>query len=306
MDIVQLYQDYGLDYKTEGHKHCRPGWVNIECPFCSGNPGYHLSYNLEGDYFLCWRCGWHPIKETISQLLNVTEAEARKIVKQYGLYLAKSVKQTEKQFNIKPHVLPPLSEPIQKQHIKYLQNRNFDPQYLQREFFILGTGPISLLDGLNYKLRIIIPFIWEGREISFDSRDITNKHPYKYMACPLAREIIPHKYILYGRQDKWTTTGIAVEGPTDVWRFGFNSFATSGIKYTPEQVRAIAKIFTRVPVCFDGGEPQAQEQAHKLKADLRFRGVDSFVVDITGDPGAMDQKEANYLVKQLMTKIYKI
>ena len=43
MDIVQLYQDHNVDFMTEGHPHCRPGWVNTVCPFCTGNPGYHLS-----------------------------------------------------------------------------------------------------------------------------------------------------------------------------------------------------------------------------------------------------------------------
>lgn len=37
MDIVRLYQDYGVDHRTEGHKHCRPGQclqiINIRCIF---------------------------------------------------------------------------------------------------------------------------------------------------------------------------------------------------------------------------------------------------------------------------------
>lgn len=46
MDIVRLYHDYGVDHRTEGHKHCRPGWVNTECPFCEGNKGFHLGWNI--------------------------------------------------------------------------------------------------------------------------------------------------------------------------------------------------------------------------------------------------------------------
>jgi len=62
--------------------------------------------------------------------------------------------------------------------------------------------------------------------------------------------------------------------------------------------------FSRVAVCFDGGEVQAKEQANKLVADLKFRGVDAWRVDIEGDPGDMAQEEANYLVKQLMCKSF--
>ena len=301
MDIVALYNDYNVNFLTEGHKHCRPGWVNTPCPHCVSDPGhegYHLSYNLEGNFFLCWRCGWHPIIPTLSKLLSLHKSEVEILVKQYGMIVSKVVEGTKK-FNLKPHILPSRTEPLLQNHIRYLEKRNFDPVYLQKEYHLLGTGPVSTLDGLNYKHRIVIPFIWEGREISFDSRDVTNKHPYKYMACPLEREIIPHKDVLYGRQDKWKDRIICVEGPTDVWRFGRYSCATSGIKYTPKQVRELAK-FKRVPVCFDGQETQALIQANLLVGELKFRGVDSFRVDIVGDPGSMEQSEANYLVKQLM------
>ena len=64
-------------------------------------------------------------------------------------------------------------------------------------------------------------------------------------------------------------------------------------------MRLIAKTFKRVPVMFDD-EPQAVIQANKLVADLRFRGVDSFRVDIKGDPGSLSNEEAKYLLKQLL------
>jgi len=103
---------------------------------------------------------------------------------------------------------------------------------------------------------------------------------------------------LYGKQEYWTDTGICVEGPTDVWRFGFQAFATSGIKYTPAQVRVIAKTFKRIFVVYDD-DPQAVIQAKKLVAELQFRGLKAIRVTIEGDPGSMKQDEADYFVKQL-------
>ena len=47
-------------------------------------------------------------------------------------------------------------------------------------------------------------------------------------------------------------------------------------------------------------DPQAKLQATKIVAELRFRGVDAFKVDIEGDPGSMKQEDADYLVKQLI------
>ena len=299
MDILRLYRDLGVEHYTEGQKHCRPGWVNTECPFCTGNKGYHLGWNIQDEYYVCWRCGWHPPVKTIMELTSLSFGDVRSLIAQYGIN--KSVlhyKEKEKQ-KIK---YPSGTMELQKNHIVYLQTRGFSPEKLIKKWKLLGTGPISQLDGISYKHRIIIPFFWNGALVSFDSRDITGKHQNKYQACPKHYEVIEHKNILYGNQEKWNTElGICVEGPTDVWRLGNQSFAVSGIKYTQAQVRLIATIFKRVAVVFDD-DPQAQVQAKKLVAELKFRGVDAFNVKIKGDPGSMRQKE----VKELIQKIKKL
>ena len=299
MDILQLYQDYSISYQTEGHKHCRDGWANTECPFCTGNPGLHLGFNLQGNFYTCWRCGWHSIISTITKLLNIPEREARTIIKQYGLLIPKLTKEPQVKIRVKAHRLPSNAEPLQTSHRRYLTNRGFDPDLLERTWNLLGTGPFSKLDNIDYKHRIIIPFIWNGQQVSFDSRDITDKSSSKYMACPSDRELISHKEILYGKQSEWRKTGILVEGPTDVWRMGTSSFAVSGIKYTSRQIREMASFFNRITICFDD-DPQATIQANKIVAELKFRGVDAFRVDIEGDPGSMKQEDADYLVKQLV------
>lgn len=296
MDIIGLYRDFGIEHRTEGHKHCRPGWVNTECPFCTGNAGLHLGWNLEEEYYYCWRCGWKPMVHTIAELIHVSDNEAWNIARQYGrIYTqVKKVKDGKK-----PFTFPSNTEPLQENHKKYLRKRGFIPEELQKDWFIKGTGPLSKIDKIDYRFRIVIPYIWNGVPVSFDARDITDKQRNKYQACPKEYEEIEHKRILYGDQEKWNPElGICVEGPTDVWRIGKQAFAVSGIAYTPAQVRLIATIFKRVVVVFDD-DPQAQVQAKKLIAELKFRGVDAFNVKIKGDPGSMRQKE----VKELMQKI---
>lgn len=300
MNIEQFYRDYNIKYVTENHKHARDGWVNIECPFCHGNAGYHLGYDTNGHKFVCWRCGGkYPIK-VVEKLLNITYAEASVIWKQYGMLFG-STKRVEKNILLKKFKLPPGAEELSQAHRNYLESRNFDPDEIIKTWGILGTGLFSKLDKIDYSRRLIIPYFWDNEIVSFDSRDISDRAQNKYMACKEIRETINHKHILYGIQSRWKDTGIIVEGTTDCWRFGVNSCATSGIKFTPKQVRVIAKSFNRVAVCFDG-ESQANEQASKLIKELRFRKVDAFRVNIEGDPGGMEQSEANYLVKQLLSK----
>lgn len=299
MNIEQLYQDFGIAYQTEGHKHTRDGWVNTTCPICvGGHEGLHLGYNIEGNYYVCWRHGFSSIYDTLSALLKITNyKELKAIIERYDTISLK--KEPVVKMRAKAHRLPSNCMPLQANHRKYLISRNFDPDYLEKTWKLLGTGVYSKLDNIDYKFRIIIPFIWEGKQVSFDSRDITGKDPGRYKACPKDRELIEHKHILYGKQDCWKETGICVEGPTDTWRLGVHSFAVSGIKYTPAQVRVIAKTFKRVAVCFDA-DPQAKVQANKIISELKFRGVDAFRVDIEGDPGSMEQEDADYLVKQLL------
>jgi hypothetical protein len=299
MDIIQLYSDYSVDYKTEGHKHCHPGWVNTPCPHCTGNPGYHLGYNLQGNYYYCYRCGWHPIEATIAKLLSMNFVAVKALLKQYGLLISRIYKPPVTITKVVEHRMPSGTEPLNEQHKHYLESRGFDPVLLEQTWDLVGTGPVSLLDGISYKLRIIIPVIWDSQAVSFVSRDITGKSPLRYITCPKDRELIFHKSILYGRQEYWKDTGICVEGPTDAWKLGTQSFATFGIEYKNSQVREMARAFKRVAVCFDD-DPQAVVQANKLVSELKFRGVDAFRVDIVGDPGGMKQEDADYLVKQLI------
>jgi hypothetical protein len=299
MDIIRLYNDFSVDYKTEGHKHTRQGWVNTECPFCVGNPGYHLGWNIQEEYFMCWRCGWHPPISTISTLLKVSTNQVPDLLVLYGVNrtIITQKKKDKKEFSL-PSNITGLGEI----HKRYLKQRHFSPEVIEKKWKITGTGPVSKLDKIFYKYRILIPFVWNGQVVSFDSRDVTNKQMQKYMACPEEREIINHKHILYGNQEMWEKRGICVEGPTDVWRLGERAFATSGIRYTQEQVRVIANSFKEVAVVFDG-EFQAQVQASKLVSELKFRGVDAWIESLKGgDPGSLVQRDANSLVKYILNK----
>jgi hypothetical protein len=202
---------------------------------------------------------------------------------------------------------PSNSVELNKYARKYLEGRNFDPDLLIQKYQIQCTGPVSSLGKLknkiNFRNRILIPIIWNGQVVSFQTRDFTKRHKLKYIVCPEEREIMLHKNILYGNQSKWGDVGIGVEGVTDVWRLGDMSCATFGIKYKSTQVRVIAKQFKRFAVVFDD-EPQAVVQAKKLVGDLKFRGVDAFRIPITGDPGDMKESDVKYLLNDVKIKSY--
>jgi len=298
MRVLDLYQDYNVPYQTEGHKHCRDGWVNTPCPFCTGNPGLHLGATLNGSIFTCWRCGWKPPSKAIARLIGVSEPQAKEIIRKYG-GSSTAIKKKKTKKSKKPHVLPSDVSELQNRHKAYLAKRGFDPDRLQQRWGLLGTGPLSRLDNIDYSHRILAPIYWEGERVSFQTRDITGRHPAKYMGCPEEREAVKHKDILYGKQNQWGEKGICVEGITDVWRLGGSAFATFGIKFTRKQIRRIANQFNEVIILFDD-DPQAIEQAKKLKHELRFRGLSVSIETLKGDPADLSNKEA----KKLIQKIY--
>lgn len=298
MDIIQFYQDYNINYKEEGeHKHARPGWVNTPCPFCIGNPGYHLGYQINQEYFFCWRCGWHSVVDVIAALAGVSFKEAKRLAKLYGM-TGVIIKKTKKAKPKKPYQMPSNIISLSDRHKEYLSKRGYDPEFLERYWYLTATGPLSRLDKINYNWRIIIPIIWNAEACSFTSRDITGINDLKYISCPKDREKIEHKTILYGKQELWKPTGICVEGPTDVWRLGTNSFGLFGIEYTRTQIRLIANTFKKVVVIFDP-DPQAQRMAKKLVNELKFRGVDAYNLTLDTDPGSMSQDDANHLLKEI-------
>jgi hypothetical protein len=47
-------------------------------------------------------------------------------------------------------------------------------------------------------------------------------------------------------------------------------------------------------------DPQAQEEARKLVAELKFRGIRAESIPIVGDPGSLSQENANKLVNNIL------
>jgi hypothetical protein len=202
---------------------------------------------------------------------------------------------------ISRYTRPLFTQEMSRIHHSYLVKRNFDPEMLAREWGVLGTGPASFLDEIDYRYRLFVPIYWEGREVSFQTRDVTNKQQVKYKACPIPREEIHHKHILYGHPKGWPTrTGIAVEGITDCWRLGSNAFAVLGIQYKMEQVLQIAKKFDKVAIVFDP-EKEAQVQAEQLRIQLSQVDVNCHIFELQDtDPGDMSTDDARHLVREIM------
>jgi hypothetical protein len=305
MSIERLFNDYHIEIAPEGDKHHRNGWLNIKCPMCNSG-GFHLGFNLERAYFSCYRCGPHFVDVVLVKLLRISSGAARNLITHYSI---KNKNQSNSsKANSTPQVrvggkqfkFPSDTIPLGKPHIRYIEKRGFDPVEIEKLWGVLGTSPTSKLDKIPYGYRILLPWTWEGKVVTFQARDYTDKQEQRYMACPEIREIVHHKNILYGHPSLWEKgRGILVEGPLDVWRLGVNACATAGTGYTPQQVRLLTRLFKELYIIFDP-EPIAQRVARQLQKELSFRGVKTYIYDqLKTDPGAMKQSEANKLLREL-------
>jgi len=296
-DVLQFYRDYNIDHIQAGHKHCRPGWVQIPCPFCSGNPGWHLGFCMnpsEEFYgaFVCWRCkGKSPIR-VIKKLLGVTTPEAKHI---FHKYKGRSLRpRSSRQPTDLPEVptsipLPSNTFPIQDPRAKgarlWLKNtRKFSPTELAEMWQICVTGPGTP----DYPYRVIMPITYLGRIVSFQGRDYTGKQDIPYKACRKEVESVHHKNIV-GGYDQAKATGadtvVLVEGFFDVFRLGPGACCLFGISYRRPQVRFVAEHFKRAVVLFDGGEVQARRQSQSICTELSQRGLEVHEILLEeGDP----------------------
>lgn len=309
MGIEKLLQDYGIPYVTESeHHHGTPDWINIHCPFCTGSKNFHLGINIYQPMVShCWRCGGHSTASVLSRILNISVEKAKNLIQEYaGPTVTIRKKAEEPRVSIFPIKFPqPYFEHLNEAGKKYLEGRGFDPEKLEKRWKLKQTGPVSFLDKIAYGNRIIIPIHWDRQLVSFQTRDITGKSDKRYLACPMKREVIHHKYIVYGKEKEWSKHPalIVVEGVADVWKLGTAAVATFGTAFTMEQVLTLSRIHNKFFIVYDN-EPQAQQQARKLAVKLKALGKKVFVEIVDTDPGDMKLYDARHFVKTLLKEVF--
>lgn len=291
-DAKKFCDDYNIKTKSSG-KHARQGWIQIRCPLCTGNPGWHGGFNITKEYYNCWRCGWHWIPKIISVLTKNPIHIARRITSKY-ISGSSDLEYKERKY-VKEVLLPSGTEKVKSKHLEYLLSRGFNRNTV-RLWNLMGTGVYG-----DYKFRIIIPIYLDNQLISYTSRDITNKSKLKYKDCENINEVYHHKYSLYGVDKVKGDTCIIVEGPADVWKLGEGAAATFGIDFTKKQIDMISQRFKNVFIYYDP-EIKAQDKAYELAQELgKYSSIKSVeIIDIDHcDPGDLSPDEVNQIRKEL-------
>lgn len=253
MRFQDLLDQHNVTYQTEG-KHCRPGWLQMTCPWCLGN--LYLGYNLQGGYANCWRCGPHRPWEIIAKAANVPLRKAMEQFQQVSREFYPREIVVNKEFK-----LPPGVGKLKSAHRNYLLERGFQPDELADLWKIGGIDE----RGGHLRWRIFIPVFYRGQMVSWTSRSIAKEADTRYFSAGKHEEILSHRELLFG-EDYVRHSVIVHEGPFDVFATGPGAVATFGTGLKPAQVARIAKYAKRV-VCFDS-EPEAQKRARALCSAL--------------------------------------
>lgn len=275
MKLEELLRDNDVPLAPSGHHHSRPGWLQMDCPFCSpGTESWRLGFNTYGRYMNCWACGPHGLVETVALLLG-------KSAKQVS-GLLEDVRKESGPATVKPtgrFQKPRGCEPLKKRHKTYLRERGFDVDDLVRLWGLEGIGAL----GGPLKWRIYIPIYSGGEPVSWTTRAVTDSAKPRYWSAKPEQEKIAHKQILYGG-DYVRGSTIVFEGPTDVWKIGPGTVCTCGTGFSRAQLKLISQIPKRA-ICFDN-EPAAQQRAADLAETLSLLPGETFNVQLDAKDAA--------------------
>lgn len=283
-----ILNELGIPHLSEGHEHCRPGWIQLDCPFCSKDwKHWRLGYNLQWHYMSCWSCGKHSVASSLVEATGKSYGLVKELLERVDRVFS-----TDKPVECGKLRLPAGLGPLLPAHKRYLKERGFNPDHLEREWGLQGIGVAARL-----QWRVFIPIIHSGKTVSWTTRTIGTEGK-RYINASPSEESMRAKDVLYGI-DKCHHAILVTEGCFDAMRIGPGAVATMGLSYTKSQLNTIARFPVR-GIVFDN-EEGAQERAKKLCQDLSlFPGTTTRVEIDSPDPGSASKKEVQLLRKAFL------
>ena len=290
-DIINYLEDNGIDYSTEG-KNVSAGWINIKCPFCEDTSN-HCGVNLDSKLFSCWVCGEKGGPYKLIRAIDGSRYDTiQTTLKKYQDYTIPVEDEDYSERTDKIKMPKGVMVSATQRHLKYLKKRNFDSEYIVRKYKLLFGGPYG-----DFRHRIIIPYFKDDRLVTMTGRTIINADP-PYYNLPTRKSILDTKETLYNIDTVTKNYAIIVEGPLDVWRIGDGCIATSGTKYTSEQLTVLRKKhLKRLFILFDH---TAYSEAQRLSKQVSLFIDHVEIIRLShGDPAELTNEEARHLKKSI-------
>jgi len=179
--------DAGVPFWTEG-PNVSDGWISFQC-FCCGDRSNHRAFSPEGYVSTCFKCGVKKTYlEVISHFSEVPISKAKEIA---ASYMSKfSFVEHEEHNRAMSVKWPPkyTEAELPSLHAQYLAKRGFDVRRI-RELF----GVVAMYQTGDFKYRLLIPVIMDGRVVTYIGRDVTDKQSLRYKNLKEELSIFPAK-----------------------------------------------------------------------------------------------------------------
>lgn len=288
-DAISFCEENNIEYSVEGSKNVSAGWIGITCPFC-GDTSNHLGIEISTGKCFCWKCGGKSLWKVIKEL--VPGYDIQKTISHYSWYTEKE-KKLQNKHNFEEIEIPG-KKPLIKPYKEYLLRRGFDPDYLAEKYDLRFGEPYS-----KYEYRLIIPVKYHNKNVSYQTRRIFDNQTIRYKNCKIEDAVIQNKNLCYNLDNCKKRFAVGVEGVTDVWRIGNDSFATFGTSFTIEQILMIKNHFDTVYWLYDPGQ-ESQEKAQNAVLTLSpYINTEIIKIDGINDPGSMSEDDVIALRKEL-------
>ncbi len=293
MILTDIFDEHGIEYRTEGqHHHVRRGWIGVDCCYCSPHSGkFRLGINLSKGFANCWTCGGKRLIDVTSRLTGLASPVVARMLADLSLLPSQRNVPTGHTGHLR---LPSGLEPLGKVHRGYLRKRGFDPNSIEKLWNIKGIS----LSGSRLDWRVWIPIIHRGQTVSWTTRSVGN-NSMRYVTAKPEEESIRAKTLLYGG-DYVRNAVVVCEGPLDAWRLGPGAVATMGLAVSLSQTYRLGRIPSRT-ICFDN-EPEAQKRAERLAKTLEpLPGVTHVIrIESGKDVAEADSEEVEQIRNQYL------
>jgi hypothetical protein len=210
IDWRALFNHLNISWKDRG-RNTSKGNVNINCPLCHNDDGYHLRISEDYEIYNCWRDKTHGGTSFMGLLwhLGIQRTDAINLLNEFRLSnhftnSAQSLKPIENK-NFEWEQFSPLEPVLYDTHVgKYLISRGFsDPEAVARNYD-LRYAPSG-----RWAQRLLIPLKYDGAVRTWTGRSVQPYIEPKY----LVNKIDDPSQLYIPRPPR--NTLYVVEGPID-------------------------------------------------------------------------------------------
>jgi hypothetical protein len=262
---------------------------------------FHLGMNPFSFRCKCWRCGDHNIYRALALATDLTGKQIRELIQKKDSPNIK--KSRRKKDNDIITILPPeASKRFYPCHWNFLKEKGFGimrARKIKRKYNLHAV----LAEGI-FRYRIIIPIYMNKRLVAYTGRSVIKDENERYKLCSTQDcAIHPSKLIYNYDSIVEERNAIAVEGPSDVWAVGDQSFAVLGVGTTAEQVLMLMKKKINKLFIFFDNDPPGRRNAYFFSRDMapvckkvikiRFEDIKK------NDPGELTQIEVEKIKKEI-------